>query len=57
MHVASRRSFFQSKIFMMKSEKNKELLFLKKKIELLPSILVIRNPNRSQSLNKRIDCV
>jgi hypothetical protein len=42
---------------MMKTEKNKELLFLKKKIELLPSILVIRNPNRSQSLNKRIDCV
>jgi hypothetical protein len=43
---------------MMKGEKNKELLFLKKKIlELLPSILAIRNPNWSQSLNKRTDCV
>jgi hypothetical protein len=39
---------------MVMGRKNKELLFLisKKKLELSPSILVTKNPKRSQCLDK-----
>jgi len=56
--VASQRSFFRTGIFEM-CEKNKEFLFLisKKKVESLPNILVTRNLNWFQILDKRIDCI